>query len=164
MREGDVLLAPLRQADGSLKDRPALFLMRMPPFEDFLVCGISTQLQQAVPDFDETISPTDADFRTSGLKAASLIRLGYLAVLPRSEFKGRIGSVSAARRKSGVSSTADEIPMVDQPACRIAHTDEARATSRPSPSSRSHSRWATARPRRMTRAWALSRPSTTGRK
>src|SRR5262245_36671767 len=99
MREGDVLLAPLRQADGSLKDRPTLFLMRMPPFEDFLVCGISTQLQQAVPDFDETIAPTDADFRTSGLKAASLIRLGYLAVLPRSAFKGRIGSVSAARRK-----------------------------------------------------------------
>jgi mRNA interferase MazF len=70
----------------------------MPPFQDFLVCGISTQIQQAVPDFDETIGPADADFRTSGLKAASLIRLGFLAVLPRSEFKGRIGSVSAVRR------------------------------------------------------------------
>ena len=99
MKEGDVLLAPLLQGDGSLKDRPALFLRRMPPFQDFLVCGISTQIQQAVPEFDETIAPADADFRTSGLKAASLIRLGYLAVLPRSEFKGRIGSVSAARRK-----------------------------------------------------------------
>lgn len=98
MKEGDVLLAPLRQANGSLKDRPVLLLKRMPPFQDFLVCGISTQLQQAVPDFDETVGPTDADFQTSGLKAASLIRLGYLAVLPRSEFKGRIGSVSAVRR------------------------------------------------------------------
>jgi len=99
MKEGDVLLAPLLQGDGTLKDRPALCLTRMPPFQDFLVCGISTQIQQAVPDFDETIAPADADFRTSGLKAASLIRLGYLAVLPRSEFKGRIGSVSAARRR-----------------------------------------------------------------
>ncbi len=99
MKEGDVLLAPLRQSDGTLKDRPALFLKRLPPFQDFLVCGISTQIQQAAPDFDETIKPTDADFRTSGLKAASLIRLGYLAVLPRSEFKGRIGSVSAVRRQ-----------------------------------------------------------------
>lgn len=99
MKEGDVLLATLVQGDGTLKDRPTLFLKRMPPFQDFLVCGISTQVQQAVPDLDETISPTDADFRTSGLKAASLIRLGYLAVLPRSEFKGRIGSVSATRRQ-----------------------------------------------------------------
>jgi mRNA interferase MazF len=99
MREGDVLLAPLLQGDGTLKVRPALFLKRMPPFQDFLVCGISTQIQQAAPDFDETIAPADADFRTSGLKAASLIRLGYLAVLPRSEFTGRIGSVSAVRRK-----------------------------------------------------------------
>lgn len=99
MKEGDVLLTPLRQGDGTLKDRPALFLKRMPPFQDFLVCGLSTQIQQAVPDFDETIDLADADFRTSGLKAASLIRLGYLAVLPRSEFKGRIGSVSTSRRK-----------------------------------------------------------------
>ena len=99
MKEGDVLLAALPQWDGSLKERPALFLQRMPPFQDFLICGISTQLQQAMPGFDETIAPADVDFRTSGLKAASLIRLGYLVVLPRSEFKGRIGSVSAARRK-----------------------------------------------------------------
>jgi mRNA interferase MazF len=99
MKEGDVLLASLPQGDGSLKDRPALFLKRMPPFQDFLVCGISSQVQQAVPDFDEPIAPADVDFRTSGLKTASLIRLGYLAVLPRSEFKGRIGNVSAARRR-----------------------------------------------------------------
>jgi mRNA interferase MazF len=98
MKEGDVLLASLHQGDGVFKDRPVLFLKRMPPFQDVLVCGISTQIQQAVPDLDETIAPTDVDFRTSGLKAASLIRLGYLAVLPRSTFEGRIGSVSAARR------------------------------------------------------------------
>jgi mRNA interferase MazF len=97
LREGDVLLAPLPQGDGSVKDRPALFLKRMPPFQDVLVCGISTQLQQAVPELDETIGPFDPDFRGSGLKAASLIRLGYLAILPRSRIKGRIGSVSAAR-------------------------------------------------------------------
>ena len=107
MKEGDILLTPLLQGDGTLKDRPALFLTRMPPFQDFLVCGISTQLQQAVPGFDETITPSDADFRTSGLKAASLIRLGYLAVLPRAEFKGRIGSVSAARRRRLLTKLSD---------------------------------------------------------
>jgi len=99
MKEGDILLARLLQGDGTLKERPVLFLKAIPPFQDFLVCGISTQIQQAVPDFDEIIAPSDSDFRTSGLKAASLIRLGFLAVLPRSEFRGRIGSVSGVRRK-----------------------------------------------------------------
>jgi hypothetical protein len=66
MKEEDVLLAPLPQGDGIPKDRPALFLKRMPPFQDYLVCGISTQLQQEMLDFDEIIVPADADFRTSG--------------------------------------------------------------------------------------------------
>jgi mRNA interferase MazF len=107
MKEGDVLLASLPQGNGILKDRPALFLKRMPPFQDLLVCGISTQLQQAVPDFDEILAPADVDFRTSGLKAASLIRLGYLVVLPYSEFKGRIGSISAARRRRLMTKLSD---------------------------------------------------------
>lgn len=106
MKEGDVLLAALRQADGVVKDRPVLFLKRMPPFQDFLVCGISAQLQQAA-ELDEVISPNDADFRASGLKTASLIRLGYLAVLPRPEFKGRIGSVSFARLKRSMTSLSE---------------------------------------------------------
>lgn len=32
MRECDLLLASLPQGDGTLKDRPVLFLKRMPPF------------------------------------------------------------------------------------------------------------------------------------
>lgn len=69
----------------------------MPPYQDLLVCGLSTQTQQAVPDFDEVLEPGESDYSTSGLKAVTAIRLGYLAVLPRSDFKGRIGSVSKAR-------------------------------------------------------------------
>jgi mRNA interferase MazF len=97
MKEGDILLTALRQSDGLLKNRPVLFLRRMPPYQDFLVCGLSTQLQQAAAELDEVIGPGDPDFRVSGLKAASLIRLGFLAVLPRTQFKGRIGSISSAR-------------------------------------------------------------------
>lgn len=55
MKEGDILLATLPQADGTVKLRPVLFLHRMPPFQDFLVCGISTQLQQFVPELNELI-------------------------------------------------------------------------------------------------------------
>jgi mRNA interferase MazF len=96
MNEGDVLLAARRQSDGVIKDRPVLFLCRLPPFGDFLVCGISTQLHRAA-EIDEVIASNDADFRASGLKASSLVRVGYLATLPRSEFHGRIGSVSSVR-------------------------------------------------------------------
>jgi mRNA interferase MazF len=88
----------LRQADGTVKDRPVVLLRRMPPFQDFLVCGVSTQIRHEVPHFDEFISPDDTeDFLSSGLKAASIIRLGFLAVLPQSEFKGRIGTISKTR-------------------------------------------------------------------
>ncbi len=109
MKDGDVLLASLVQADGTTKDRPVLLLRRMPPFQDFLVCGISTQLQQVASGFDEFISPTDADYRTSGLKATSLIRLGFLAVLPPTTCKGRLGSVSAARLKRLLTSLSNHL-------------------------------------------------------
>ena len=99
MTEGDVLLTPVPQADGTIKNRPAIFLREMPPFKDLLVCGISTQLRQEVKDFDELIYPNDPDFAASGLIRESLIRLGFLAVLPRTQIVGVIGSISAERRK-----------------------------------------------------------------
>jgi mRNA interferase MazF len=88
MKEGDVVLALLPQKDGLNKPRPAVLLRRMPGFGDLLVCGISTQLRQQVADFDEIIESSHADFKASGLKATSLIRLGFLAVLPASSFLG----------------------------------------------------------------------------
>ena len=99
MKQGDVILTPLPQADGQIKNRPALFLRVMPPFNDALVCGISTQLHQQVPDFDEIIMHQDDDFATSGLVANSLIRLGFLAVIHHSKLIGSIGSISSARHK-----------------------------------------------------------------
>jgi mRNA interferase MazF len=52
-----------------------------------------------VTGFDELIEPSDQDFKASGLKASSLIRLGYLAIAPASEILGVIGSISAERHK-----------------------------------------------------------------
>lgn len=98
MNLSDILLVPLPQSDGRIKNRPVVFLHRMPPFQDFLVCGVSTQLRQIVPDFDEIINEESEDFATSGLKSASVIRVGYLAVLPPSHFLGRIGHISDGRR------------------------------------------------------------------
>ncbi len=69
----------------------------MPPFGDWLICGVSTQLQLRVAGFDEMIDLPDPDFRRSGLKAPSLIRLGFLAVLPADRLLGILGSISAER-------------------------------------------------------------------
>lgn len=107
MKPGDVLLVSLPQADGIMKDRPALCLCTVPPFQDFLVCGITTQLTNAIHNLDEIIAAEDRDFSMTGLKAASLVRTAYLALLPQSRFKGRIGFVSESRRKRLLHSLAN---------------------------------------------------------
>ena len=94
MKEGDVILTQIPQSDGTIKSRPALVLRELPPFRDLLVCGISTQTHQAVRGFDEVIDP---DFIDTGLIADSVVRLGFLAVLPRSKVAGSIGRLSHAR-------------------------------------------------------------------
>jgi len=99
MNEGDVVLTPFPQADGQTKNRPGIVLRVMPPFDDLLVCGVSRQLRHRVPDFDEIIATTDTDFASSGLLDTSLIRLGFLALLPASEFVGDIGSISPERHR-----------------------------------------------------------------
>jgi mRNA interferase MazF len=109
MIEGDVILTPVAQADGQIKNRPAVILREMPPFGDVLVCGISTQLQQEVAGFDEVVSSTDADFTASGLRATSLIRLGFLSVLPVNRIIGTIGSISSSRRQRLLQNLADHL-------------------------------------------------------
>jgi len=99
MKEGDIVLTPIPQADGSVKNRPAIVLREMPRYHDLLVCGVSTQLHQRVEGFDEIISPGDPDFAGSGLLSESLIRLGFLAVLPRKSIAGSIGAISSERHK-----------------------------------------------------------------
>ncbi len=107
MKEGDVILVPVSQANGAIKNRPGVILRELPPYKDFLVCGISTQLHQLVRGFDEIISSEDIDFISSGLKTKSLIRLGFLSVLPRNKIIGSIGSISSERHKKLIRTLSD---------------------------------------------------------
>jgi mRNA interferase MazF len=107
MKEGDVVLTPIPQADGMIKNRPAIILREMPAYRDLLVCGVSTQLNQAVKAFDDIVSVSDPDFSSSGLKSPSLIRLGFLAVLPRNQIIGSIGSISSPRHKKLLKALSD---------------------------------------------------------
>jgi mRNA interferase MazF len=99
MKEGDIALAVMPQFDQRGKHRPVIILRELPPYRDFLVCGISSQLRQPRAQFDEVISAADPDFKASGLLASSLIRLGFLSVLPRDRIVGPIGAVSSDRHR-----------------------------------------------------------------
>lgn len=100
MNEGDVVLTPLHQADGRLKHRPAVALRRLPGFGDWLLCGVSTHLQHEVVGFDDPIRPGQVDFGASGLKASSLIRLGFLAVVPEAKLSGSIAALAPERHRT----------------------------------------------------------------
>ena len=113
MKEGDVILTPVPQANGAVKNRPAIILRKLPPYQDFLVCGISSQLHQQVKNFDDIIDCSDADFISSGLKSNSLIRLGFLAVLPNHAVIGTIGNISSKRHHKLLKTLSDYLLMVE---------------------------------------------------
>jgi mRNA interferase MazF len=58
---------------------------------------VSSNLDQKVPDFDEMINPDDSDFKETGLKVPSLIRIGRLAVVDGDILLGRLGQVDTQR-------------------------------------------------------------------
>lgn len=107
MKEADIVLTPIPQADGKIKNRPVILLRELPPDRDFLVCGVSTQLHQQVQGFDDIISPSDPDFSATGLRSQSLIRLGFLAVLPRNQIIGSIGAISSERHQRLLKTLSD---------------------------------------------------------
>lgn len=96
MQPGDIVLLSISQADGQVKNRPVLLLKKMPPFNDWLVCGISSQLKQESKGFDYVILESDSVFSQTGLKSASLIRLGFLAVFSQKSIPGSIGNIDNA--------------------------------------------------------------------
>ena len=101
MRPGDVVLIRLPQSGGgAAKLRPALVLALLPgPYQNVLICGISTQLDHLQPDWDELIGPEDGDFGGSGLHRASGIRLSYLYAADPRELVGVIGRTDPERLK-----------------------------------------------------------------
>ena len=102
-----MIVAAIPQADGTIKKRPLIVLRKLPPYDDLLVCGVSKQLQQEAVGFDEIISPSDSDFATSGLKSESLIRLGFLAVLPSHSVAGAVGSIAPERHRRLLQTLSD---------------------------------------------------------
>ena len=101
MKPGSVVLLRIPgAAEGGTRPklRPALVIAVLPgPYQNLLVCGVSTRLQDMEPDWDEVIADSDADFATSGLHRTSAIRPSFLAAVVSAVVAGRIGEVSTAR-------------------------------------------------------------------
>ena len=80
------------------KNRPVLLLSKLPgSFDDWLMCAITSQIRHEVTGWDEKVSPSDNDFNKSGLKQASLIRIGKLATVEENILQGILGEISAER-------------------------------------------------------------------
>lgn len=99
MKPGEVVLLRLPPPDLSpAKLRPVLVLSELPGrFGDVLVCGISSQLRQEIPQWDERLTPADTDFAACGLKVASVIRLNWLAAVNPSAHVGTLGYIAPER-------------------------------------------------------------------
>jgi mRNA interferase MazF len=96
---GQLVVTPFPHTDlSNAKLRPVLLLRQASArFDDWLVCMVSSQLQQVDAGLDEMLTPADADFAASGLKAPSVLRLSRLAVLDGNSLVGCIGSIDAQR-------------------------------------------------------------------
>ena len=66
-------------------------------YDDWLICMISSQIRHRIPGFDQVIQENDRDFADSGLKTASVIRVGRLAVVEGEILVGAIGQISLER-------------------------------------------------------------------
>ena len=95
MQPGNIILINLPQSDGSYKLRPALILKLLPKYNDFLVCGICTQLHQSIQGFDEK----ETYFPETGLRKTSLIRLAFRAVVSTEKISGSIGKIQPTMLK-----------------------------------------------------------------
>lgn len=80
------------------KLRPVLLLSKLPgDYADWLVCMISTREKHSSKNLDEVIISSDTDFKQSGLKFDSVIRIFRLAVVDEKILIGKLGEISNGR-------------------------------------------------------------------
>lgn len=93
MKKGDIVIATLPTSDGSFKERPALIINVFSPYNDYLLCGISSQSKQNIKDVAFLIDIHDDYFGATGLHKSSIIRLNYLVTLSQDMIAGKIGFI-----------------------------------------------------------------------
>lgn len=99
LKEGEVIITSIPQSNGKIKYRPAVVIARIPPKEDYLICGISTRLYSYDKEWDDIITVNDDDFDSSGLTEECIIRLEFHRLISEKEKNETIGFISEERRK-----------------------------------------------------------------
>lgn len=96
---GHIALMPFPYTDLSQsKVRPVLLLRRLhQDRDDWLVCMISSQLNQQESHLDWVLTRADEEFIKTGLKVSSVFRLSRLAVLDGALLLGSLGEISSDR-------------------------------------------------------------------
>jgi len=95
---GSIILVDFPRSDGAAKLRPALVLCVLPRFGDLLLCGLSTQLHQAIVGVDVLLEEGSPGFGPTGLLRTSLVRLTMLARIGSEDprIAGTLGRVDQA--------------------------------------------------------------------
>jgi len=98
-KPGQIVLLPFPFTDlSATKLRPALVLRKAAKdFDDWLVCMVSSQLHQTDDGLSEVMNATDADFKASGLKVPSVLRLSRIAVINGALLVGSTGAICDER-------------------------------------------------------------------
>lgn len=98
-KAGQIVLFRFPQTNLNIgKLRPALLLNKTPGnYDDYLICMISSQIDQAIKNFDEVITYRDSDFVQSGLKMDSVFRIARLAIVQGDLLLGAIGEIDNKR-------------------------------------------------------------------
>ena len=101
-KERDVIIVQVGSSqEQNVKARPAICLRKMPPnYQEFLVCGLSSDMNLHVEDFDEIVTPkNDTNEKLGNLQCESVIRLGFLDRVRTEIVRGSIGSISVERHR-----------------------------------------------------------------
>lgn len=96
MRRGAIVLTKFPFTDlTAIKRRPAVVVSRMESQnEDVIVAFISSVIPETSCETDFIFDINHKDFKKSGLKTTSVIKLDKLATLNKSIFTGELGFVS----------------------------------------------------------------------
>ncbi|MBK9149306.1 MAG: type II toxin-antitoxin system PemK/MazF family toxin [Flavobacteriales bacterium] len=121
MKPGDVVRWTFVQGDGQRKMRPAVILGAVPPFNDWLVCAVSSQVQRAVKDLDVVIDARHPDFHRTGLRMESVVRVAQLTTLPDRVVQGAMAK--SRRARSARSRSACGSGWAEDPASRTSPPD-----------------------------------------
>jgi len=97
---GDLILVQFPFTDLSAqKLRPALIVGRVTG-DDVIVAFILSRISRSDPRAEHVLDPTENEFRATGLKGRSLVRLNKVATLHRALVRRRLGRIGPATQRA----------------------------------------------------------------